>query len=88
MNLRVLLFRHPDQLGHPVDHLPRALVGDLVDGALRALAFPDRLPGGDEAPLLQRLDHGVERAVVEADAVLLGPGAQGLRHLVGVHGRS
>ena len=36
--------------------------------------------------LLERLDHGVEGAVVEADALLLGPLPQGLGHLVGVHG--
>ena len=38
-----------------------------------------------EAVLLQRLDDGVQRAVVELDALLLAAGAQGRGDLVGMH---
>ena len=55
----------------------RAVVGDLVDGALGALALPHGAGRLDEALLLERLDHGVERAVIETDALLLGPLAAG-----------
>ena len=84
--LRVLLLRRPDEVGHPVDHLARALVGDLVDRPLRALSLAHGLAGDDQAVLLERLDDRVERAVVEPDALLLRTGAQGLRDFVGVHG--
>ncbi len=83
---RILLGRRADELGHPVGHLDRAVVGDLVDGPLGPLALPHRAGRLDEALLLERLHHGVERPVVEAHALLLGPAAQRLRHLVGVHG--
>src|SRR5690348_5815478 len=41
---------------------------------------------GDELVLLQRLDHGVQRAIVELDALVLVPLAHRARHLVRVHG--
>src|SRR5580704_16393472 len=81
---RVLLGRDADELGEPVIHLPRPVVGDLVHGALRALSLPHGAGGLDEALLLEHLDDRVERAVIEADALLFGPLAQGLGHLVGV----
>jgi hypothetical protein len=40
----------------------------------------------DQAVLLERFDHGVERAIVELDALVFAALAQRGRHLVGVHG--
>jgi hypothetical protein len=42
-----------------------------VDGALGAFPLAGRLLHGDQAVLLQRLDDGVQRAVVELDALFL-----------------
>ncbi len=77
--------RHGQQLAEPVLELGVAGGGDRVDGALRTAAVADRLLRLDEAVLLERVDHGVERAVVELDALLLAPGAQGRGDLVRVH---
>ena len=85
LELQVLLDRGRHQLGQPVGHLPQAGVGDLVDGPLGPPAGPHRLPGVDQLALLEGLHHAVQRAVVEPDALVLGPGPEGLRHLVGVH---
>src|ERR1700722_19659803 len=82
----VLLVRGADELGEPVRHFDGALVGDLVDRPLGPLALPHGAGGLDEALLLQRLDDGVEGAVIETDTLFLGPGPQCLRHLVGMHG--
>ena len=50
----VLLRRRRDELGHPLVHLPGAVVGDLVDGPLGPLALPDGARRLDEALLLER----------------------------------
>ena len=74
------------QVGQPVEELVGAGRGDGVDGALGTSPLPHGLDRGDVAPTLQALDHPVERAVVELDALVLVPGAQRLGDLVGVHG--
>src|SRR4051812_30232883 len=75
-----------EQLGEPVLELVHPGGGDLVDRPLRATALAGRLPAADELVLLERLDHGVQRPVVELDAVLLAPRAEGRGDLVRVHG--
>ena len=83
---RVLLGRDADELGEPVVHFAGAVVGDGVHRPFGSFSFSDGARRLDEAVLLEGLDHGVEGAVIEPDALLLGPLAQGLGHLVGVHG--
>ena len=86
LELRELLGRPPQQLRHPVLELGPAVVGDAVDGALRAPTLPDHLLLLDQTPLEQRLDDAVERAVVQADTRVLPSGTHGGGHLVRVHG--
>ena len=85
LELEVLLGRPRDEVGEPVVQLARAGVGDLVDRAFGAPALTHGLARTDEAALLEQLDHAVERAVVEPDALVLGARAEGLRDLVRVH---
>ena len=77
--------RHGQQLAEPVLELGVAGGGDRVDRPLGTAAVADRLLRFDEAVLLQGVDHGVEGAVVELDALLLAPGPQGRGDLVRVH---
>jgi len=77
--------RGAEQLGQPVLELGDPGLGDLVDRALGPAAGAAGLTRPDQAVLLQRLDHRVERAVVELDAELLAPAAQRGGDLVRVH---
>ena len=77
--------RRRQQLGQPVLELLDAGLGDRVHRALGALALAGGLLRGDQTVLLQRLDDGVQGAVVELDALLLAAGAQRRGDLVGMH---
>ena len=59
LECRVLLFRHGEQLGEPVDLLEAGL-GEAVDGPLGEPAGPGRPLGLDQPTLVEGLDHGVE----------------------------
>ena len=84
--LRELLDRDGNQLREPLVQLASPLVGQPVDGPLRAPAVAHGLLRPDEAAALERLDHRVQRPVVEPHALLLAPRSKRLGHFVGVHG--
>ena len=52
--LGVLLGGHTDHFGQPIDHLPGAVVGDLIDGAGRPVAVAHGLARLDQILPLQR----------------------------------
>src|SRR6516225_10406170 len=58
---------------------------DFVNGAFRASAVPSSLACFDESATHQKIDHSVERAVAQLDAVLLVSLPEDNAHLVGVH---
>ena len=87
LELEVLLGGGGDELGEPVEQLTGTGRGEGVDRALGPASLADGLGGFDEASGLQRLDHAVEGAVVEADAVVLGAAPQRVGYLVRMHRR-
>ena len=68
-----LLDRDGNQLSEPLVQLANPVVSQPVDGPLRAPAVAHGLLRPDEAAALERLDHRVQRPVVEPDALLLAP---------------
>src|SRR5262249_38567746 len=68
--LRILLHRLAQQLAKPAEELGAARLRQRVEGPLRTPAVAQRLLRYDQLLPLERLDHRVERAVVELDALL------------------
>src|SRR5579884_2918650 len=82
---RVLLHWLGDKLAQPIIETAATGVGEGVDRARGSAPGALGRLGGDEVVAHQRLDHGVEGAVVELDAAVHVAVAHHLGHLVGVH---
>ena len=86
LELRELLGGRTEHRAQPVDELDATSVEQAVDRALGAASLALGLLGLDHPGALERLHDGVERAVVELDALVLPALAHRRRHLVRVHG--
>src|SRR5208283_376319 len=83
--MRIIVHRIAQQVLHPGVQLVVPGRSERKDGPLRPLALAGSPLGGDEAPLYQKLDHGIERAVPNFDALALVTLLQGSGHLVRMH---
>ena len=86
--VRIFLRRVTQQILHPGTQLVVPGRGQRKYGPLRPLALARSLLGRDEASLHQKLDHGIERAIANFDALVLVTLLQGGGHFEGCIGRS
>ena len=85
LELRIFLGRRAQQIAHPFAQFVEAGRRQRVDGAFGPPPFPLGLLGDDEPARDQSVDHRVERAVAQLDALVLVPVLQGRGHLVRMH---